>query len=301
MTRCLTALLAVTLLAPSAAGAQPRDSAFWIALKDAGFAVAHDDEAFALLTEMDALLASREMTLRDEVAFAAAERWIYREKRFTAEQLGRLTAMWQANLAAGLGQAPDDSALKRSFSALCLSMAAARDLETPFLEPAEYDALLEATLDYLRRERDRRGWVEGLGWVHAVAHASDLVRFLARNPKLRPEAHPRILETYESVLTGTPAVFTWGEQERIGYALHSLVRRDDFDAASIEAWAAAWIARHRDLWRGGPSIDPALYPPLENAKHVMRALVVAISLELKPPPSADASRLHLLRALGTMR
>ena len=103
------------------------------------------------------------------------------------------------------------------------------------------------------------------------------------------------------MLTGTQAVFTWGEPERIGYALHSLVRRADFDAASIEAWAGTWVARHRDLWKGGPAIDPTRYPPLENAKHVMRALVVAISLELKPPAPADATRLHLLRALGTMR
>lgn len=300
--RAAVVLVVLAWILPiAAASAQTRDRASWIAIRDAGFAVSSDEEAFALLVEMAPLLASPDLTLRDEVAFAAAERWIYRDKRFTPDQLARLTAMWRTRLAGGIGGPADDTTLARSFAALCLSIAAARDLDTPFLDQPAYDALLDTTLDYLQREPDRRGWVDDVGWVHGVAHASDLVRFLVRNPKLSPDAHARIIAAYEAVLAGTQDVFTWGEPERIGYALHSLVRRTDFDAAQVESWAGAWVARHRDLWKGGPAIDPARYRPIENAKHVMHALVVAISLELKPPAPADATRLHLLRALGTMR
>ena len=96
-------------------------------------------------------------------------------------------------------------------------------------------------------------------------------------------------------------VFVWGEPERIGFALQSLVRRADFDTATVETWAAPWIARHKALWKNGPAIDPVAYVPIENAKQVMRAVVTAISMERVPPPPADASRTHLLRALAAMR
>ena len=35
---------------------------------------------------------------------------------------------------------------------------------------------------YLLDETDRRGYVPGLGWINATAHAADLLKFLVRNP-----------------------------------------------------------------------------------------------------------------------
>ena len=293
--------LAVIAAAPTAATAQTHDRAFWIALLESGFAVQDDAAAETLLMESIALAGSPDQQLRDDVAYGAAAKWINSEKRFTPDQLRRVMAIWQGNLHAGLGTRGDDSVLARSFSALSLSLVAARDLDTPFLTDAEFASLLDDALAYLEGEQDLRGFEPGRGWVHAVAHTADLLRFLVRNPKLPPASHPRILGTIAQVLERSPAVFVWGEPERIGFALQSLVRRADFDAAAVEAWAAPWIARHKALWKDGPAIDPVAYVPIENAKQVMRATVAAISMELTPPPPVADSRLHLLRALGTMR
>jgi hypothetical protein len=97
------------------------------------------------------------------------------------------------NGAIGIGSTGDESVLLRSFSALDLSMLAAHDLDKPFLEPAAFRELLAAALDYLAREKDVRGFVPGSGWHHSTAHTADLLKFLARSPRLTPEDQSRIL------------------------------------------------------------------------------------------------------------
>src|SRR6266498_3398770 len=56
--------------------------------------------------------------------------------------------------------------LRDEFAYPILMEVVARDNAEPFLDQRELRDLLGGTLDYLRRERDLRGWVEGLGWAH---------------------------------------------------------------------------------------------------------------------------------------
>ena len=92
--------------------------------------------------------------------------------------------MLEANLRKGIGAIGTDGVLLRSFSALTLSVVAARDSEAPFLSAEEYATLLDAALAYFHDERDTRGFDAAKGWMHSAAHTSDLLKFLARNPRL---------------------------------------------------------------------------------------------------------------------
>ena len=74
------------------------------------------------------------------------------------------------------------AAVRRSYSALALAILAFRDVEDHFLDADRVHALLDAGLDYLLDEPDRRGYVPELGWINATAHAADLLKFLVRNP-----------------------------------------------------------------------------------------------------------------------
>ena len=82
----------------------------------------------------------------------------------------------------GDGDNPDHAAVRRSYSALALAILAFRDVEDHFLDPAAVHALLDAAIDYLLDEPDRRGHVPEVGWINATAHAADLLKFLVRNP-----------------------------------------------------------------------------------------------------------------------
>ncbi|MCC6987392.1 MAG: DUF2785 domain-containing protein, partial [Acidobacteria bacterium] len=270
--RVLTALV-LALACATSASAQTRTREQWVALAQNGFAVPAGETPYGLLVQMDALLASPDPVLRDEVAYSAAAAWIVSRRLVGADDLRRLLAVWSANLDDGLGTAGDDRVLKRSFSALCLSLIAAREAATPFLTAAEVETLNARLLDYFERERDTRGFVAGRGWIHSAAHTADAFKFLARGSHWTPAHTARLLDAMALKLDAVDTVFVWGEPERLGAALHAAVRRPDGDAAAFEAWTTRWVERHTALWAGGPNIDPARFAVVENAKQTLRALV----------------------------
>ena len=295
----LVALVAVAVPAAAQSPSSSRES--WIALARGGFAVPEGRTAVEMLVEMNALLASTDPVLRDDVAYSAAERWILRDRRLSPADLRRLLQLWTANLDDGLGDARGDRVFKRSFSALCLSLIAAADLSAPFLEPAEARAFFDRMLEYFQRERDLRGFDPVHGWMHTVAHTSDTLKFLMRNPKLAAGSDARLLTAARAKLESYDAVFTWGENDRLALALHSAARRSDADAAALSGWIQHWVDQHRQLWANGPQVNPQRFAVVENAKQVMRSLHAALSMDTTPTPTGDAARQALVAALAKMR
>lgn len=291
----------VGLACAASAHAQDRSRDQWLALAQGGFAVPAGETAYGLLVDMNALLASPDPVLRDDVAYAAAAQWIVSRRVVEPGDLRRLAARWTANLDDGLGTAGDDRVLRRSFSALCLSLVAARDVATPFLDAPEVEALYARLLDYFARERDTRGFVPGRGWLHAVAHTADAFKFLARGRHWTPAQSSRLFDAVRARLDAGTDVFVWGEPERLGAALHAAVRRPDADAAAFDGWTAYWVAAHTTLWKDGPQVEPARFARVENAKQTLRALVALLAMESAPPPSGESARRAALAALARMR
>ena len=307
-TLLIVLVLALPLHLPRAAGAQPtapappvHDRSYWVALAKTGFTPPDGQDVFRLLMEMNPLLASPDPILRDDVAYSAAERWILRDRKVAPAELRELMKQWTANLENGLGEVGDDRVFSRSFSALCLSVIAASDLNAPFLAPAEARAFFDRMLDYFQRENDLRGFDPARGWMHTVAHTSDALKFLARNPKLTAGTDPRLLSAVRAKIESTTTVFTWGENDRMALALQSAVRRDDADAAALEAWVTHWTNAHRALWANGPQVNAVQFARVENAKQVMRSLHAALSMEASPTPAGTAAEKILLAGLAKMR
>jgi hypothetical protein len=273
----------------------------WMALAKGGFVLPPDRHAIDVLLEMNDLLFSADPVLRDEVAYSAAERWILRDKTVDAGELRQLLERWSRNLENGLGESGTDRVFGRSFSALCLSLVAAADLQSPFLAPAEVRAFFDRMLDYFARERDLRGFDATRGWMHSVAHTSDALKFLARNPKLAAGVDARLLAAVRAKIEAADAVFTWGENDRMALALHSAVRRSDADTAALDAWVAQWVEAHRAMWSKGPQVDPRVFAQVENAKQVMRSLHAALSMDATPTPTGAVAVKTLIVALAKMR
>lgn len=294
-------VLVSALVAAPVAAAQTRTRADWTALAASGFAVPAGTSATDLLVEMNALLGSPDPELRDLVAFSAAERWVVRDRLVPPDGLRRLMTLWTGNLTAGLGTTGDDRVYLRTFSALSLSLVAARDVATPFLTAAEAGALFERLLDYVQRERDRRGFDATHGWIHAVAHSADAFKFLARGRHWTPGQLPRLLAAVTAVLTAHDTVFVWGENDRVARALHAAVRRPDADPAALDAWCAHWTEAHGALWASGPLVTPARFAAVENATQILRSLEAALATDAAPTPQGDVARQTVLRALGRLR
>jgi hypothetical protein len=296
----VVALLCVAV-APAEGQEPSPDRSAWIALAKGGFVVPSGRTAIDVLVEMNPLLGLPDPVLRDEVAFSAAERWILRERRVPPADLRTLLHLWTKNLDDGLGAVADDRVFSRSFSALSLSLIAAADLSAPFLETAELRAFFDRMLDYFQRERDLRGFDPVRGWMHTVAHTSDALKFLSRNPKLAAGSDARLLAAVRVKIESHDAVFTWGENDRMALALHAAVRRPDADAAALTKWTQYWITAHQELWANGPQVDPRRFAVVENARQVMRSLHAALSIDAMPTSTGDAARLTLITALAKMR
>ncbi len=301
--RAILAVLAVCLVvsvpAPLAAQTRTRDA--WIALKTSGFAVPAGESATVLLVEMNALLALPDPVLRDDVAFSAAEKWIVRERVVAPDGLRTLISLWSANLDDGLGTSGDDRIFKRSFSALSLSLIAAREVATPFLAADEAQRLFERLLDYFQRERDLRGFDAERGWMHSVAHTADAFKFLARGSHWAPANLPRLLDAVRAKIESSDTVFAWGESGRLALALQSAARRPDADMAAVERWIAQWQTDHAALWANGPLVVPAQFARVENAAQVLRSLHAALAMEPSPTPQGERVRRATLEALARMR
>jgi hypothetical protein len=241
----------VLLLTSSPGGAQaPHDRAFWVALRASGFTLPQGASALPVALEAAALLGSPDSELRDDIAYSAIETWVYRQQRLDAAELERLRSTLAANARRGLGDGAGDGLFLRSFSLLALAVLAAEDLKRPFLDTQRFESLIDLAIDELAHERDLRGYVPGKGWGHATAHCADLLKFLARSPRLGVQQQPRIVNAIAERLRSAGLVFVWGEDARLGAALTAIATRADADPASFIAWCKRLEQEHAALWSG---------------------------------------------------
>jgi hypothetical protein len=227
-------------------------------------------------------LGSPDPQLRDDLAYSILDAWIVRKPQLSQEQLLSLLDEWESNLRLGIGESETDGVLRRSFSVLCLGTLAERDLKTPFLGESRYRSLLENALNYLRDERDLRGFDSAKGWIHATAHTADLLAVLAANPFFKVEDQRRVLQAIAERLASARLIFSYGEQDRLAGAIEAITTRKDFDAPAFHQWLSALDARDREVWKTSPPNDNHL-KTFENNSYLLQSLAARLHAGPKTP------------------
>jgi hypothetical protein len=286
------ASLAVFALGQPRGAQAVHDKTYWRHIVDAKFEPPAGATAAGLTGELLDQLGAPDPELRDDLTFSILTAWIYQKKLLGADELRAAIARLEANLRVGIGETGTDRILLRSFSALTLSVIAARENETPFLSRDEYQRLLDAAIAYLHDERDTRGFDPQKGWMHSVAHTADLLRFLARHRALRLEDQSRILAALTDKSRVSPS-FIEGEDERLARVVISLIRRPDFDRPAYGRWLDAMLL-------AGKFPEPAAPDALrsqQNARHLLTALWTELSVDDRPSEGADFAKPALREAL----
>ena len=297
--RCSKAARALPFLFLSSVlvSAQPaqHDRAFWRSIAQNHYAVPEGQSAAALSQELSQFLGSPDPELRDDLTYSILAHWIGRPNVLQPSDLTVLTDEWRANLKIGIGESGTNSVLKRSFSALCLSLIAEREAKSPFLGATRYHQLLADAVAYLQSEVDLRGYDAKLGWIHANAHTADLMQALASSPLLTKEEQISILSAIAARLSSAPQVYTQGEQDRMAAALLAVIRRSDYDAASFESWLAKLQEEDKKVWAN--PLTPETLARFQNHTYFLQALAVRISLEPDSPRIGDFRKrvLEILR------
>ena len=215
MISLLFVILAAAPLDSAPLAAERRGKAFWKTLA-AECAVPAGESAAGLVNEAVSLVGSPDSEWRDDVGYSVVATCVYRKKQLGPKERRALVALLSENLRRGIGETGNDGVLRRSFSALDLSILAALELQDPALDAAGYARLLDDGLAYLKDERDLRGLEPRVGWIHATAHTADLLKFLARDARFKPQDQARLLDAAWSKLTAgaprcsrTPRTSAW--------------------------------------------------------------------------------------------
>jgi hypothetical protein len=255
---------------------------------------AHDDvppegaDVAALAHELVGYLASPDPDVRDGLATDVLERWIRKDARLDAATLRALTVELYGGLHRGIGARGDDGVFGRSFSALVLSMVAARDLATPYLTDAELGDMVTNAAWYAAHENDLRGHVDGRGWAHAAAHTADWLKFLARHPQLGGERAQAVLTAVLSLTVRRHGeILHYGEDGRLAQPVLELLRAEHVDGAAFSTWLELLAA---PLFEApGKDFDAALFAAQRNSRNLIFTLFVALSMETSPNPTQTAA------------
>src|SRR3954464_15381302 len=127
---------------PGTAVGGDHDKALWRAIVKNDFAPPPNSSVEVLAHELSGYLGSDDPELRDNLAYSILTNWIYQKKLLDAAAVRKLQAEWISKLSDIPGSGKY-AVLRRSFSALMLSVIAARDNAASFLTEAEYRKLLD--------------------------------------------------------------------------------------------------------------------------------------------------------------
>src|SRR5579872_989287 len=189
----------------------------------------------ALTPELLKNLGSADPERREQSA-TILEKWFNRGY-YSPDDLSRIIAHLSNNLTVGLGEQGTDTVLLRSFSALTLAEIAYYGFEHPFLTENQLRQLLEDGLAYFLAERDLRGHEAGPGWIHAVAHGSDLLAALALHDVLQVADLERIMEAIATkVAPPIPHVYLYNEDQRMVRAVLWTLQRNLLTMGFISNW-----------------------------------------------------------------
>jgi len=285
----VSSLAAILLLLLVPTQQQPHDKAYWKGISAAKFEVPAGETARGLAAELAANLGSADPELRDDLSFTILSSWIYDKKFLGPDDLRPLARTLEGHLRQGIEAPGTDDVLLRSFSALTLSTIAARDNVTPFSTAEEYGHLLDSALTYFRDERDTRRFDTQKGWIHTAAHTSDLLKFLARNPRLAIADQARILSALLAKNRDAAAAYSQGEDERMARAAISILRRTDFDRDGFKTWLSA--AQSAATFPNPPAV--ATLRAQQNVRHLLSSLWIELSSDERPSEGADFARAAL--------
>lgn len=200
----------------------------WTAVQANDFAVPSGRPLAALVDELCAMLTSPDPHVRDDTAYPILALWAAR-----GVLDGQLRDLGD-RMVDGLGH---EETQARTFAAMILGWVVLRDARTGELAAGCVPGWRDAFAVWWRDEADLRGWDARLGWLHAVAHGADALRAFGRSPRLGEADLRGLLElAVDRLFVDAGYLFAHGEDDRIAYALASVLSRAELPVTDATGW-----------------------------------------------------------------
>ena len=251
--------------------------AYWQAVLQSGMEVPLDRTLDELTVELVEMLGHPNPRLREDLAYPLLTTWI--AGGVYDDLLTGLGDGLVPGLRYGLGHDGDVSVIRRSFSALMLAEIIGRDNEVHRLSAASVLDWGDRATSWYVREQDHRGWLPEQGWAHAVAHGADLLAALGRSRHFgRLELTVLLDVIADRVLTPTAYVWRHGEDDRLAFAVMTLLHRNALDPGIVEPWLARLGAGIKPPRTRGHLDAEWPSPAAGNASAFLRALHLQLAL-----------------------
>lgn len=225
----------------------------------------------ALAIELVSCLASPDAELRDQIGYELFTLWL-RDDRLSDATRTTLLLQLSALMSTPPASLVNDAALGRSFSALILAELMRSDAHKPFMSEPQRRALLTDTIAALERENDFRGLDPAIGWVHPVAHMSDLLWRFALHPDTSSAQAERILVGITTKVAPTTTFYHFNESDRLARVASTIISRELVDTGLILEWIEAFESPQSiENWSSAFSSSAGM-AELHNTKLFLRAL-----------------------------
>ena len=172
---------------------------------------------------------------RDELIYQSFAKLIFSNQLSTNELEILLVRLNQDDyLFYEIGEQATDSVFTRSFSVLVIAAIIEYDVVKLQLDNRIIQDTVERVSEYMIAEKDTRGFVEGKGWAHAIAHGADALDSLAKHPEMKKADTLEILHAIEHSLL-SQVDYLDEEEERLAMVIYSLLKHQDTEK-EIQLW-----------------------------------------------------------------
>jgi hypothetical protein len=211
-------------------------------LAEEEFPLPSEDKLPEFVIAMLAHIGAQDFELRDQLIYPAFLYWIHKKKAFSPELMRELvhTAISDEFIFYKIGEQETNSIFRRTFSMLLLPLLLIRHRDQPYLSHEEVHLVKEKLIEYLRREKDRRGFVQGLGWAHSIAHAADAVDDVALCTELNASDLKELLAVLREVICVQESCYTHMEEDRISTPVIAIISRDLLADEEINQWISSF-------------------------------------------------------------
>ena len=142
----------------------------------------------ALLDELLLHIGSTDPELRDGLIYPQLATYISSDALTVAETEQIFDFILSGHgLMYRMGTADTTAVLTRSFSALALAELLVMDKTRHLLTQSQLNRLSTYLKTYLEQEKDVRGFIDGMGWAHSMAHIADVYAVWFTHPASRPQ------------------------------------------------------------------------------------------------------------------
>jgi hypothetical protein len=232
--------------------------------------------ALALLAN----LGSPDGELRDELSYMILASGMLDKRVLTQEQMVSLleTAIDENHLFYNISEIDTDSVFMRSFSNLIVAAILYTDAKEGAFSQAAMQCVKQALLRYAKEERDWRGYVDGKGWAHAMAHLADALDECAQHPRMTRQDRVDILQVIRR-LTQLAEPLYHEEDMRLATATQHIITGKQVDEDFLYNWLeSCYVQRGSDVsaWRSAT-----------NVKNFLRSLYFLLQWDNMQPAVAE--------------